>query len=265
MKSLPFLCAVLVPVIGIVGGFLVSCASKPNAVDPPVTVVADDKVGEKTKSFRQYLMRAIENADQIKLIEHSHKTDFLDVVTDINTAPTYVYNEKELRVGEKVLFLEKVRKISGKRQMMQTDCLFVDHHTIEFYEQGSILNRMNICFSCSEIEWEDKQRDVSKEMFDVLKSLVQQAGMQLQREWSKLAKDRYAELNKADESKIMNRAPVASDPKVVIPEAKWASGQKGKKVVNPFTGKLVDVEGIPSGTKVMDPTDSNQKHVFRVP
>ena len=36
-------------------------------------------------------------------------------------------------------------------------------------------------------------------------------------------------------------------------------------VFNPFTNNPVDVRGIPSGTLVRDPQDSNAEHKFRVP
>ena len=36
-------------------------------------------------------------------------------------------------------------------------------------------------------------------------------------------------------------------------------------VFNPFTENPVDVRGIPSGTLVRDPQDSNMEHKFRVP
>lgn len=52
-------------------------------------------------------------------------------------------------------------------------------------------------------------------------------------------------------------------PKVV----KNASKVPGKDgfVFNPYTNNQVDVRGIPSGTKVRDPHDSNPAHIFRVP
>jgi hypothetical protein len=36
-------------------------------------------------------------------------------------------------------------------------------------------------------------------------------------------------------------------------------------VISPFTNKMVDLRGIPAGTKVRDPSDPNPEHVFRVP
>jgi len=67
----------------------------------------------------------------------------------------------------------------------------------------------------------------------------------------------------------------STDPEVMKPVApkppanvvKFAAPVVGKKgfVYNPFTGNQVDVRGIPSGTKVRDPHDSNPAHIFKVP
>ena len=59
-------------------------------------------------------------------------------------------------------------------------------------------------------------------------------------------------------------------PKKVIPKSvvtKFAAPVPGKTgfVYNPYTHNQVDVRGIPSGTKVRDPHDSNPSHIFKVP
>ncbi|MFT5905273.1 MAG: hypothetical protein ACI9E1_000868 [Cryomorphaceae bacterium] len=62
--------------------------------------------------------------------------------------------------------------------------------------------------------------------------------------------------------------PVSSLPPVVKPGVvKFAAPVKGKLgfVYNPYTSNQVDVRGIPSGTKVRDPHDSNPAHIFKVP
>ncbi len=76
------------------------------------------------------------------------------------------------------------------------------------------------------------------------------------------------------EKKYVSKKPVTkvvSKPKpkkVVLPKSvKYASGVPNKPgfVFNPYTHNQVDVRGIPSGTKVRDPHDSNPAHVFKVP
>lgn len=62
--------------------------------------------------------------------------------------------------------------------------------------------------------------------------------------------------------------PNVPNPPVVKPAVtKFAAPVPGKTgfVYNPFTQNQVDVRGIPSGTKVRDPHDSNPAHIFKVP
>ena len=61
---------------------------------------------------------------------------------------------------------------------------------------------------------------------------------------------------------VSNSAPVA--PKPTYRYALPIPGKEGF-VFNPFTNNPVDVRGIPSGTLVRDPQDSNSDHKFRVP
>lgn len=48
------------------------------------------------------------------------------------------------------------------------------------------------------------------------------------------------------------------------PIAKPVPGKEGF-VYNPFTKNIVDLRGIPSGTLVRDPLDTNKNHIFRAP
>ncbi|MGJ8657613.1 MAG: hypothetical protein ACSHX6_14290 [Akkermansiaceae bacterium] len=62
--------------------------------------------------------------------------------------------------------------------------------------------------------------------------------------------------------------PEVAKPPVVKPAVvKFAAPVPGKQgfVYNPYTHNQVDVRGIPSGTKVRDPHDSNPAHIFKVP
>lgn len=70
------------------------------------------------------------------------------------------------------------------------------------------------------------------------------------------------------------RDSVAGDetsPNVLTPPTpttyRYATKVEGKEgfVHNPYTQNQVDVRGIPSGTLVRDPHDSNSAHKFRVP
>lgn len=63
-----------------------------------------------------------------------------------------------------------------------------------------------------------------------------------------------------------NDTPLAAHEYVDgYPLANRVPGRRGY-VFNPYTQNMVDVEGIPQLTKVMDPDDpEREKHVFRIP
>ena len=69
------------------------------------------------------------------------------------------------------------------------------------------------------------------------------------------------------EDRDLNDDPNATntaEPVKTIPTAKRVPGRPGF-VFNPFTQNMVDVDGIPEGTKVRDPQDDNEDHLFIVP
>ena len=63
---------------------------------------------------------------------------------------------------------------------------------------------------------------------------------------------------------VTPKPPVSNPNPDVVKYAAPVPNKKGF-VYNPYTHNQVDVRGIPSGTKVRDPHDSNPAHVFRVP
>jgi len=67
------------------------------------------------------------------------------------------------------------------------------------------------------------------------------------------------------EDQDFNNPPV--DPTPVIPTTPTAKPVPGRPgfVFNPYTQNMVDVEGIPSRTKVRDPQDDDESHTFYVP
>ena len=248
--------------VGATSLLISSCASEPitePTPDAPKIVAINDK--DNPKQYNKDLADVIEKADKIVIKEHSSKFDFFGVGLGVESAPTYTYARKELSPGEKILFLEGVRNLRGKKKTDFTLCIFVPHHTIDFYEGGQLKSSMKICYKCNDIEWNGTKYETSGDVFKALTPAISRAGMQTHRDWDALAKQRYEEetqANRVDADKP-NVAPQGP------PTAKWAVGKKGKRVINPFTGKEVDVEGIPARTKVRDPNDKDPSHVFRVP
>jgi hypothetical protein len=234
---------------------LSSCASSPAFLDPKVNPSIADS---ESKKYNVALLDAIQNADKIMIKEHSDKIDFFNLIPEFEIAPYYIYALKELNTGEKILFLDDVRKLKGVAKKDIKDCIFEPHHTIDFYENGLLKSTMRISYKCGDIKWNGSNLQASQDVFGALTAVINRAGMQTERPWDALAKQQYEKENQVTPPRI--------DPNPVgVPTAKWAPGQVGKKVINPYTGRLVDVEGIPASTKVRDPNDPDPTHIFRVP
>lgn len=238
---------------------LSSCASNPNAGRNPEDALSKKMIANaEARKFNLVLLDAIQDADRIVIREHSDKNDFFGIVPELETPPEYTYATKELTIGDKILFLDEVRVLRGEAKIGSVNSLFTPHHTIDFYEQGALKSSMKINFSNSALNWNGTNQQESQDVFKALNGVVTRAGMQPNRAWDELAKQQYFQQNQA-------QPPRRDFNQGGVPTAKWAPGQVGRKVINPYTGKLVDVEGIPANTKVRDPNDSDPSHIFRVP
>ena len=244
-----------------------SCASGPEPGRIKEDVVSRKiKADTEARKFNRILLDAIQDADKIVIKEHSDKVDFYGLVPELETPPEYTYATKELTTGERILFLEDVMALKGVAKIGNVNSLFTPHHTIEFYEQGALKSSMKISFNTRALKWNATNKRESQDVFQALSAVVGRTGMQTNRAWDGVARQRYTEGNQVqpprpDGNPGGNQGGIQGG----VPVAKWAPDQVGKKVVNPFTGKLVDVEGIPANTKVRDPNDPDPTHVFRVP
>ncbi len=94
--------------VGVAALFISSCGTVPYAVPTPVITMNAD---EEAKKYNLALVDAIQNADKLVIKEHSHKIDFFGTIPGLNNTPQYIYAQKELSPGEKILFLENVKNL----------------------------------------------------------------------------------------------------------------------------------------------------------
>lgn len=228
--------------------FIYSCASSP----------AVDLLKREGAKFNRDLTEAVRSADKIMIVEYSHSSDFNELNIDPTKAPSYTYSRKTLTSEDREYFAQQVNQLSNAKREVYAKCAFVPHHTIYFYQNGKPTSSMKICFKCGDIKWENGSKHIeSKDLFKALNAVVKRAGLSPDADWKKKASDRYqSDLEKqqekekqAEKSKYPTAIPVPGKPRFVF---------------NPFTQNHVNVDGIPSGTKVIDPHDK-QKRIFLVP
>ncbi len=236
-----------------------SCASNPapgKTENDPTTIKYKAKAA--AKKYNLELLDAILDADKIVIKEHSDKVDFFGMTPEPSPTPQYTYATKELNMGEKMLLRDDIMALEGVAKTKVFNGLFVPHHTMEFYEQGVLKSSMKICFDCPAVRWDAASRVESEDVLKALTVAVKRAGMHPNQTWDAVAREWHSKAS----------GTTNLPPKVKLdgfPVAKWAEGQIGKKVLNPYNGNLVDVDGIAADTKVRDPLDGDPTHVFKVP
>jgi len=217
--------------------------------------------------FNRELSQAVKSADKITIVEHSFWEDFKgsDIDVDVRTAPKYTYRRKTLTASDRAYFASQVDQLSGAKKVYNHEgCMFAPHYTIYFYNNGKITSRAEVSHRCEDFKWKNGSTHTqSKNLFNALNATIKRAGFNPSSDWKKKASDRY----RANEQKKIEKEKEKELEKVKpigIPTAKFVPGQEGKLVFNPFTQNHVDVEDIPSGTKIRDPQDPKGR-VFRVP
>lgn len=235
-----------------------SCASDPSG----------GILSREGAKFNRELSQAIKRADKITIEEHSFWEDFKGsgVDVDIRTAPQYTYRSRTLNAADQAFFATQVDRLSGaKKRYDHEGCMFAPHYTIQFYEQGKKVSTAQVSYRCEDFQWKhDSQFTQSKNLFSALRAVIKRTGFNPSSDWKKKAADRYRVEQQKEAARERERLQEQQSIITDIPTAKPVPGKDGVLVINPFTQNHVDIEGIPSGTKIRDPQDP-QGRVFKVP
>lgn len=211
-------------------------------------------------AFKQALERSIARADKIVIEEHSDKSDFAGTLSDSSSAPRYVYGTHQMSAAEKDALLNDVRRLNPQLRTDYSNCVMKPHYTIDFYEQGWLSSKLKVSYDCQNVSWNGSNATVPANILSAVAPAIQRAGFTNSKNWKAAAASRYTPPESNSNSSTGTKPTKPKGP----PTAKKIPGKKGH-VYNPFNQNEVDVEGIPSGTKVRDPHDPNADHIFRVP
>jgi len=256
-------------VIGCSSLWLSACVYAPPIDARPNRPFHEIKEGQNLEAakFNKEFALAVTEADTVIVREHSHVSDLNSSLTTRTKIPRYTYIEKELNFNERMSFVKDVQKLKGRARNITTVCLFEPHHSIELYRGGKLTSVMQMSYNCGEIKWDGSRGKASGDMFDAVTPLLKRCGMKVHRDWQSKAEDKFVDGNTGSvpDKPDSSPSPDLANPILPgqVPTAKWILGEEGKKVTNPFTGGVVDVEDIPAGIKVRDPNDENVDNIFR--
>ena len=140
--------------------------------------------------YREQLSEAIRSADAIHITEHSHPFDFRDKSANIPAdAPTRIYRELTLPPNAVEVFHDEIRGMDPETQEGDTGCLFVDHHTIRFINNGATTSTMRICFKCSRVQWDGTTHAPPESLIRHLSLVLFWNGFKPEQNWPRLAHD----------------------------------------------------------------------------
>ena len=232
--------------------------------------------------FKQDLERAVATSDRIVVLEHSHASDFTGIVPTASKPPYYSYGSRVLSSSATADFQARVRNLTAYNSR-PSNRQFQPHHTIKFYSAGRLKSSMLVSFGINEVRWNGSRHTASQDIIRAVGPVIANAGFRTSRDWNGLARIEYSNGRRTSGGSIgavgganypshpsispSSPKPPVTPPAPVKPTVRTAKPVPGKPghVFNPFTQNHVDVNGIPSGTKVRDPNDGNQAHIFRVP
>jgi hypothetical protein len=149
---------------------------------------------EDGRNYRDSLLAAIDRADQIVVTEHSSPWDAFDIKTHRSRIEgEYEYGRVTLTDAQKAEFRETIGAVSVATQSWASACIPEFHHTVRFFEGGALKSTLQICFQCSQVEW-DAIQGVSPPgaIYDTLEKAISSVGLNPKRDWKRLAGERLA-------------------------------------------------------------------------
>lgn len=145
------------------------------------------------QAYITLLAQEVESSDSIIFVEHSYKFDFFDNSNpssiDIEEAPTYTYRTQKISANQQRKFFSALMALEEKNVNMFSSCMFVPHHRIEFYKSSKLSSSMEICFHCSDIEWDATNNTRPIALIGVLENTFIEAGFKTSKDWPAIAKN----------------------------------------------------------------------------
>jgi hypothetical protein len=143
------------------------------------------------QSGSQYLKdlgNLIARADRIEVVEHSSPMDFFDSNKgELIASKEISYRRVKLNAQQKNGFKSAIEALPPKTQDAFPACIIEAHHRIEFYVAEEMIDSMEVCFACGQVEWSGTKATPPWSLYAGLEALILSVGMQPKRDWASLA------------------------------------------------------------------------------
>lgn len=158
------------------------CDGNNAALEKDISTAQDEE-------FIKSLNTLISKADRIVVTEHSNQYDLFDPESGRSLIPNdIIYRTKDLSSWQTYLLKAITMSLNSKGSGLYSFCMFQPHHTIYFYADNGLLNKLEICFECGDVVLNDVKTSSRPFLISVLTALIENVGFEPKRDWENLAK-----------------------------------------------------------------------------
>ncbi|MEM1082540.1 MAG: hypothetical protein AAGI48_00320 [Verrucomicrobiota bacterium] len=141
--------------------------------------------------YKRRLIKRIKESEHIAMTEHSDRMDFVDESGNLpEDFPFYEYRQVTLTEDQRSGFLSAVEEMDKDTASGSSMCIFEPHHRLEFIGDEEARSTLSICFQCAQVRWNEVNLVHPEGLFETLYSLIDQVGLQADKDWRTLAKQR---------------------------------------------------------------------------
>ncbi|MES2041426.1 MAG: hypothetical protein V4495_26715 [Pseudomonadota bacterium] len=139
-------------------------------------------------AYKVDLINAIRQSSKIIVTEHSSELDFIQA-GQAATPKEKVYRTVTLTTRDRENFIAAIEHVSDKTQQAFSACVFDPHHTVYFYAQGKLSSKLDICFACSQQQWDATKHTPPADIHEGLAQFIKSVKLDTEREWANLVRN----------------------------------------------------------------------------
>ncbi|HEY1122041.1 MAG TPA: hypothetical protein VGE67_10590 [Haloferula sp.] len=147
----------------------------------------------QARDFRDKLADEIAKAAFVEVVEHSDMMDFPEeafpdpTLRSFGDVPKIEYVRVRISAEQKRALVKRVRSFDKTASPVITFCSFVPHHTVELHSESGVASRLEICFACSDFEWDAADLQGSPESWmQEFMGFISEIGMHPKADWRDL-------------------------------------------------------------------------------
>lgn len=141
-------------------------------------------------AYKADLLTAIRQSSKIVVTEHSSEMDFIEA-GQAATQKERVYRSVTLTSRDRENFINAIEQVSDATSQLVSACIFDPHHTVYFLVQGKLSSKLDVCFECSQQQWNATKHTPPADIYGGLAQFIKSVKLNPEREWVSLVSTKH--------------------------------------------------------------------------